>query len=97
MMSVRRLPLLASLLILLVLSVPQARGEAVQLIGLRQNLFVNLNGGLPARWESCAGPCAEAGPGVLLLRASAATRAPPGASTIWSTRRCPWRLPRVPR
>jgi YidC/Oxa1 family membrane protein insertase len=71
MMSVRRLPLLASLLILLVLSVPQARGEAVQLIGLRQNLFVNLNGGLPARWESCAGPCAEAGPGVLLLRASA--------------------------
>lgn len=62
--------LLALLLFLCALPVVPARGEAVQLIGLRQNLFVNLNGGLPARWESCAESCAEGGPGTLLLRAS---------------------------
>lgn len=38
-----------------------AHGQAVQLAGERQGLVINLKGGLPGRWVTCVGPCAEPG------------------------------------
>jgi YidC/Oxa1 family membrane protein insertase len=60
------------LLIAIVLAWPAApaRAQAVRILGEQQAVFINLAGGLPARWETCAGPCADGDvPRRLLLRA----------------------------
>jgi len=45
-------------------------GQAVQVAGERQALVINLSGGLPGRWVTCAGSCADpAAPREDLLRA----------------------------
>jgi YidC/Oxa1 family membrane protein insertase len=44
--------------------------QAVSIVGEQQAVFINLVGGLPARWETCAGPCAGPdAPRQFLLRA----------------------------
>jgi YidC/Oxa1 family membrane protein insertase len=46
-----------------------AHAQGVQVAGERQGLVINLKGGLPGRWVTCVGPCAEpASPRQQLLR-----------------------------
>jgi YidC/Oxa1 family membrane protein insertase len=51
------LPLLAAIAVLL--GPTGAAGQAVKLPAENQRVLINLQGGLPARWEACAGPCAR--------------------------------------
>jgi YidC/Oxa1 family membrane protein insertase len=58
---VRFLAALVAVMLAVTIGPTVGQAQAVKLPGENQLILINLQGGLPARWESCAGPCARPG------------------------------------